>query len=526
MDCCICEKPLGGSRAALCAGCAQVTLYERRIQQASLLLNREKHHTHVEAVLRPGNDGIIAALSEEADWDDVHAAVTAGVKVQSVVKAQEEREAVEARIDDIAAKAEELRQKIEEYRLSVKRQEAIHAQRRQELADETKELEKLKPRILDPLQSTTRKSAQRLEKLHVRTVDARTVLCQEAARLSCLRKRKTRDGMSQYWIGGVRIPDLRELNGKVDMGTTPQGDTLAQPHEVVTAAMTNVCRLLGTCCHYLSIRLPSEIVLPTHDFPHAMILPEKSSYKVDSAAYQDLSSSMSSPQPSASKYIARRKMPSVRPRPLHLDKPLHELYKHDNKTFMLYVEGVMLLAWDVAWLCKSQGIDSINSFDDVCSIGRNLHQLLVASEQQTRPVPTRAPSTAPRDRATTAPSASTAHLGLMSHGSATNSLAGHAGLARFDRWRLLSSSRLVDKLRGYLTNEISGAEWDVISGGEWDEEEEHDRAVLVGGAPHAGPTMSVMTFRPSDDVDDQMSDGKRNKKQSGWMKVRGRAGDG
>ncbi|KAF2772057.1 hypothetical protein EJ03DRAFT_307613 [Teratosphaeria nubilosa] len=512
MDCCICEKPLGGSRTALCTGCAQVTLYEPRIQQASLLLDREKHHTHAEAVLRPGNDGIIAALSEEADWDDVHAAVTAGVKVQSVVKAQEEREAVEARIDDITAKAAELRQKIEQYRLSVKKQEAIHAQRRQELADETKELEKLKPRILDPLHSTTRKTAQRLEKVHVRTVDARMVLCQEAARLSCLRKRKTKDGKSQYWIGGVRIPDLRELNGKVDM--------------VVTAAMTNICRLLGTCCHYLSIRLPSEIVLPTNDFPHAMILPEKSSYKIDPAAYQDLLSSMSSSQPSASKYIDRRKAPSVRPRPLHLDKPLHEVYKHDKKTFMLYVEGVMLLAWDVAWLCKSQGIDSINSFDDVCSIGRNLHQLLVASEQLNWPVPTRTPSTAPRNRATPAPSTSTAHFGLMSHGSATNSLAGHKGLARFDRWRLSSSSRLVDKLRGYLTNEISGAEWDVISGGEWDEEEEHDRAVLVGGARHAGPTMSVMTFRPSDDVDDQTSDGKRNKKQSGWMKLRGRAGDG
>lgn len=108
----------------------------------------------------------------------------------------------------------------------------------------------------------------------------------------------------------------------------------------------------------------------------------------------------------------------------------------------------------------------------------------------------------------------------------------YQGRARMEKWRLASSARIVIKLKSYLQNGISGAEWDFISGGEWDEEEDHDRPVFVGGVRRmlpdnaGGPAMSVMTVKPSDDVDEggQTSDGKR-KNNSGWMKVRGRGND-
>jgi hypothetical protein len=517
--CTVCDRDFGGKRKPLCTGCAQATLYPARIHQASSLIDREKHHTHAEAVLRPGNDGIIAALSEEADWDAVHAAVTAGVRKQSVVKAKEEQAVIDARINDITDKAAELRQQIEDYKQYIAQQKLWHVQRQQDLRVERKELEKQQARTLEPVSAAMHKARQRLEKVHKRTFDAQALLCHEIAYSSGLRKQKGKNGRSKYWIGGVPLPDLRELNGKLELGRTPEGEPEALSHELATAAMDHVCRLVSTVCHYLSVRLPAEILLPTTDFPHAMILPEKASYKSDTAAYQELLSSAGS-SPVASRLLDRGKPSLSRPRPLSLDKPLHELLKQDPKTFGFYIEGVALLAWNVAWLCRSQGFDTVNNFDDICSIGKNLYQLLIATPLS------HIPSTPRLERAKSATPTPPARLGSYSHGSVYNSLSGHQSLARFEKWRLATPSRTMDKLRAYLQNEIAGAEWDYISSGEWDEEEEHEKPVLVGGAHrtmgHAA--MSIMTVKPSDDVDDAMNDARR-KGNSGWMKVRGRGGD-
>lgn len=523
MECSICGRGFNKKRQPQCPRCIQISLYSPRIQQTVALLEREKQHTYAEAVLRPGNDGVIASLPQDADWD----AITVWVKKFGWIKSREEQEIIEARICIITEQAAELRQQIDDYKDYVARQKTINAKRRQELTHESRELEKQRSRLLDPMRAALRKTYQRLEKVHARTTEARILLCQEAARLSGLKKCKSRDGRAQYWLSGVPIPDLRALNGKVEFGTSESGEKLGQAHEVASAAMDNICRLLGNCCHYLSIRLPSEILLPTSNFPYAALLPERASYKMKDLQYPDVVSSRQS-SPSASRLLDRKKAQSSRPRILHLHRPLHELFKEDTKAFGFYIEGVMLLAWDVAWLCRSQGIDTLNSFDDVCAIGKNLYQLFL-SPDISRQVLDRKPSfTASRnERPKSTVSASDFRFGVFSHGSSHNSLVSHPGLLRMEKWRLASSARIVDKLKSYFQNEISGAEWDFISGGEWDEAEDHDRPVLVGGTlqtlvDKAETAMSVMTLKPSDDADGGMSgDGKR-KGSSGWMKVRGR----
>ncbi|KAK5120377.1 hypothetical protein LTR85_006316 [Meristemomyces frigidus] len=528
MECGICSRPYNSRRNPTCISCVRATLYGPRIQQASALLDREKQHTHAEAIVRPGNDGVIASLSEDADWD----AITAGVKKHSLVRSREEQQAVEARINNITDKAAELRREIEDHKAYIAKQRHIHTTRRQEVIDELKQLEKHKQRVLEPLQSAIRKSGQRLEKVHNRTVDARALLCYEAASLSGLQKRRGRDGKSEYWLGGVAIPDLRQLNGKLPQYTgAPNEDKLVpRPHDVATAALDNICRLIGNCCHYLSVRLPAELLLPHNDFPHAMVVPERASYKLRDPPYTVMSSSQSS-SPVVSRFVDRHGVPLPRPRPLHLDRPLPDLVKDDVKAFSLFIEGVMLLAWDVAWLCKTQGVDTINSFDDVCAIGKNLHQLFIGQEQP-RPLLSRniSSATTKTDRSKGVAPTSAVSLGSYSHGSARRSLAGFEGLALMHGWRLASPARLVDKLKSYLLNEISGAEWDFLSDKEWDEERADELPVLVGGARRSldrhGPAMSVMSVAPHDGADDEQSESGKPKGSSGWMKVRGRGGDG
>ncbi|KAK5696873.1 hypothetical protein LTR97_008179 [Elasticomyces elasticus] len=525
MDCSVCSRDFNNKRKPVCASCAQATLYAPRLEHVSALLEREKQHTHVEAILRPGNDGVIAALPEDANYD----AIGAGIRKHAVEKARDERKMVEARINDITEKADELRQQIEDYREWAAKQKETHVRRRAEVQTEYKQLERQRPRVLEPVQTATRKSQQRLEKVQNRTVDARMLLCREAARLAGLEKRRGAEGKTEYWLGGILIPDLRDLADKaIEIEETALGpakvEPLVQPHEQYSAGLENVCRLLGSCCHYLSVRLPAEILLPHNGAPRARIMSDKCSYKRIGSPPASAHSSQTGIPPMANQQQDR----SGRPRPLHLDRPLVHMVKEDNLAFQMYVEGVTYLAYDVAWLCKSQGLDKVTSFEDICAIGKNLYNLLLAQDVVARPPLSRNISSATTKTERNArASVPTVRLGAYSHASAHHSLAGPAANEIIRGWRLPPALRLADKLKAHFMNEFTGAEWDHVSDNEWHEERPEDGHVFVGGAARqsldqaGGPAMSVMSLRPSDGADDEI--GRREK--SGWMKVRGRGAE-
>ncbi|TKA82858.1 hypothetical protein B0A55_00985 [Friedmanniomyces simplex] len=523
MECCVCSRDFTTRRKPVCASCAQAVLHGPRIKQASALLDREKQHTHAEAVLRPGNDGVIAALPQDADYD----AIGAGIKKHAVQKARDERQVLEARISDITEKAHELRKQIEDYKECAAKQREHHVRRRSDLATEHKQLEKQRPRALDPVQTATLKAQQRLEKVQNRTVDARALLCREAALLAGLQKRRGANGKAEYWLGGAPVPNLRELHGKAMAETVSDLAKVEPPvhaHELISAGLDNVCRLLGNCCHYLSVRLPAEILLPHNGVAHARILSEKYSYKPSVLPH----SGMHSSQIANSAPSQQQRDRSGRPRSLYLAIPLAHLLKDDSNAFQMFVEGVTYLAYNIAWLCKSQGLDKITSFEDVCAVGKNLYNLLLAQEQVRSPLSRNVSSATPRtDRSRPFTTAPAIRLGAYSHASAHHSLSSAAATELFRSCRLPPVIRLTDALKAYLVNEISGAEWDYMSGEEWNEEREDEVPVLVGGArrslDRAGePAMSVMSIAPQDGASEDVG----KKGSSGWMKLRGRGGEG
>ena len=211
-----------------------------------------------------------------------------------------------------------------------------------------------------------------MEKVHKRTIEAREHLCREASLLSGLKKTKNDDARTEYRLNGLLMPDLRDLNGingkiKIENIDTPNGSRrISESHEVISTSFDNICRFLGICCHYLSIRLPAEIILPHSDFPHAAVLPRDSSYRTSNVRYPGIGSSQAA-SPAASRILQRGDV--SRPRLLRLDRPLPQLQKEDPKAALLFLEGVSSLAYDIAWLCVSQGMESINSFASISPIG-------------------------------------------------------------------------------------------------------------------------------------------------------------
>jgi hypothetical protein len=197
--------------------------------------------------------------------------------------------------------------------------------------------------------------------------------------------------------------------------------------------------------------------------------------------------------------------------------------KEDVKNYSLFVEGAALLAWDVAWLCKTQGLDSVNAFEDFCLIGRNLwHLLTTQHRKQMRP---------PLDRRLTIASGKdesprvvdpTSRLGLYSHASVRLNLTSAEGSDILRDWRLSNPARLIDKLKSILLSEISGAEWDLLEEAEWAEE----RAVVEPSVTHG---LNVLRIAPStaihDNTDTDSAVERKRKSGGGWMKIRGRTGD-
>lgn len=67
---------------------------------------------------------------------------------------------------------------------------------------------------------------------------------------------------------------------------------------------------------------------------------------------------------------------SSNPRLLHLNIPLTTLSRDNSNNYILFLEGASMLAYNVAWLCLTQGLE-IATVDEAMHPGRNLYMLLI-----------------------------------------------------------------------------------------------------------------------------------------------------
>lgn len=302
----------------------------------------------------------------------------------------------------------------------------------------------------------------------------------------------------------------------------------------LTAALGNTTRLVFLCAFYLGIRLPAEITLPHRDYPLPTINTPLTSYLGQRVVFPGSGSSLSAPgSPTASRMDLSL---SPKPRPLYIGTDDHhelvaQFAKKEPLAFSYFLEGISLLAWDVAWLSRTQGfVAGTETWEDICGIGRNLYQMILAPPQSAatfriltqREVQNRhrrSQSTSPPVPETTFPPG---RLGSHSHDSAHSFLgAASSSVDNPSRnWRLNQYAMISDPLKKHLLTEMNNAEWELLEEQEWDDGgEKMDEAVFI--------KTRAMDGKDYDDARSIMTpggeeDGTRAKGKSGWTKLKTR----
>lgn len=287
-------------------------------------------------------------------------------------------------------------------------------------------------------------------------------------------------------------------------------NSLDLPHQVISTSLAHITHILALACHYLAIRLPAEITLPHRDYPRPTIFSLASSYSHGEVPFPGSAHPSSTNITAAAAAAAAaastkshgnrelfQRIP--RARPLYLDKELPALAKDDGPGHTMFLEGIALLAYNIAWACCSQGvpIGDRSSFDDTFNIGRNLYNLLIGNQLLNNPAnrifstagaaasPSSTPSTPPKGGSsggganngsnntttsanTTTDKAPVASMGRYAHGT-THTFLGDDTIQTF---KLLGPNRLADRLKTKLSSESTMPDWEVLEDDAWAVEDE------------------------------------------------------
>ncbi|KAM5457466.1 hypothetical protein MaudCBS49596_000661 [Microsporum audouinii] len=494
MGCHVCSQPPSPRLGFYCPTCARNQLYGLRFDHARVLLDKDVAGAQIEESIAKNtqaNADILSGGGPRPSGDANRAEPE-----PSRLLIQTKRTAISqsaGRTEDILSHISSLEKEIEDGKKEIARRRAALAQRRSDAESANYEVASRRARTLGTVQKSIRAREKQWNSVHDKAVESRAFLIREVASMFSLRQRSRRrkgDHANLFSIGGVNIVDLRHMNS-------------VNPTQI-TASLTHISRMLVLVSHYLALRLPAEIVIPHRGHPLPAIFTPSSSYI---ARRQDSSPSLSPSHSITGHSITPRSAEAIllpRPRPLFIDRSLPKLAKEDPTSYALFIEGVSLLAWDISWLCRTQGLHiGSESWEDVCDIGRNLWQLLVApepllkalvkSENQHNPGPSSgqdkdSPENTNGEGNTNnlRRSRSLPILGHFSHGSAHTFLGSVEGVEFMKTWKLPSPVKIADKLKATLLGEMANAEWELLGEDEWEEEgvqqvddESSDRGVVL-----------------------------------------------
>lgn len=467
MQCDVCFRTGGDKLPFLCPVDARNQLYKSRIDHAVILLENDRLTTQITSLTTGDASG---------DHERVN------IEYRSAAK-----DICCDRTRDITAQVDDLRQKIEASKAVISKKKTIVARRKSELASGKNGLEPRRARLLEDADKASKMRIYRWNQNHKEMAQSRAFLVTEAAKLYGLQQLcDAQGGLSDdYSIAGVPILDLRAMCNK------------AMPAEI-TSSLTQIARLLVLTAHYFSLRLPAEITLPHRDYPLPTIFHLKESYTQASAdvPFPGITSTHSTgTSPSTSRHEDEIRRP--RPRPLFINKPLPALSKED---LCMFLEGASLLAYNVAWMCKIQGVSvgspkGITTVEDIFEIGSNLFKVLIGSTPRPSPAvsDTSAPLTPTKlvkgqessgtDAGRLAIPPVSSLIGHFSHGTAHTFLGAAQG-ADFQRsFKLPNPMKIGDQLKAHVLSEVAGTGWTLVGddANVDDDDLETGDGVLVGG---------------------------------------------
>ncbi|KAF7522691.1 hypothetical protein G7054_g12047 [Neopestalotiopsis clavispora] len=465
---------------------ARNSLYEGRIALASTMIELDE--------LEQRGSALVAACESSNT-------TSASDRTRSYVEdCNAKQQKAANRTTEIISTAEKLQQDIDQARKEIEQRKAAIVRRKADLASASQGIAARRNREFEETKTSIRKLKYHWDREHEATAQYRAALCAEVAKLYRLQRiKKGNPNRYEYKIGGLEVVDLHLLN--------------------------------------------TEITLPHNDYPRPTIFSLASSYHHGQVGFPG-----TSPLPIDS--LDRQYGHIPHPRPLFLDKPLSSFSKEESNNYNSFLEGVCLLAYDIVWLCRTQGIpvgDNSNSFEDFTYMGRNLYNLLNGSSLQRNqpgqpiidantPSPTHASdgATAENDDITK----SAPKMGLWSHGAAHTSLNSTTGQDFTRSFKLPTPIKLADKLKARLAQEAPVPEWELIEDDEFGPNDLDD-GVLIGGTPQSRSRnprfglesyMSVNTVRSNGSQDARASlaavndtaTRSREKSSNGWTKIKPR----
>ncbi|KAK3945365.1 UV radiation resistance protein and autophagy-related subunit 14-domain-containing protein [Diplogelasinospora grovesii] len=519
MNCDICRRSHNATRLPfLCAVDARNHLYEGRIAYTQALVQNDEAERQVNAIL--------SSQTEAKPQDGGRAALLRA----NIDRLRSDEAAAADRTSQIIAQAERLKADVEAARKEIEAKKNAIARKKSDLKSDSSGLANRRSRQLKEMEESIGRLRFKWKRSAETMAATRAFLCEEAARLYGLRQVK-RAGVKKFEIGGVEIFDVHAMNS-----VSP---------EMISTILAHMAHILVLACHYLAIRLPAEITLPHRDYPRPTIFSLGSSHRHGEVPFPG-----SAQIPSAGAGgLDDEHVHVPRPRPLFIEKPLPTLAKEDPSTYCLFLEGVALLAYDIAWVCCSQRVfvGEKESYDDVCNMGQNLWRLLIGDNIHRRtvepgvfPTSLTPPSGSPsRNEGEVKPKSP---LGCWSHGTTHNNLNSAEGTEFIRSFRVLGPMKIVDRLKGRLSREAPMLEWEKIEGDEF--EDAFDEGVLIKGRQdnksggRSGPAsssgraaelagnesiMSVRTVSTSAGVPDNgNANANPSRGTSGWTKLKNR----
>lgn len=515
MECDICLRVPEEVPDFLCASCARTAAYLPRLEHAQILLEKVTLSSKVEqSISNDQASSNSSTLDQTANIRKVWHNELKHVQINEIKQTLEQSKATR---DRIHVECKDLRDQIAELKAKI-------AEKRRNMVTIKSKLPQGRESHLSSLAAANSSTTSSFTRLQQRSTSNRATLCREAAFLMRLRQRRRQKdalGKDQYSIAGLTLPDLRDISNVrcVDL----------------TAVLGSVVHLVLLVAFYLGVRLPAEIHMPAPDHALPTICAPSASYTGRRLETLSPHPSSISSSPSASKHEIGA---SLRPRPLSIgsddrEERVFNFQKRETYTFNLFVEGVTLLAWDIAWLCRTQGFGlGTNSWEEICNIGKNLHQLLIAYPQapsltriqsdralQKRPSQSRKASTALEE----ARKGTVGKLAQYSDVSAAATGSSASQVEAMRAWEYSNWQAVALPLRKTLLTEIASADWELLKDQEWDDGgEQFDEAVFVKSRALDGQqyddARSIMTTRTR--LEDEASN--RAPGTSGWTKLKSR----
>ena len=510
MECHVCRRDGHTVSGLNCPACARALLYTLRLRQAQSLLEKDQVGQKVAQVL----DESEHVKARSSKWSDAMQGSSQTLRHHKLLG---KLEGARIRIDAVTKSAADLKVNIEKLRKEVAESRTLRAQQRAASDKVKADLLTLRKNVQPTALRQNKGSNRQIDNTYGQIVASRVHQCRRATFLAGLRQvPRAVDGGKKttiYQIHHLPVSDIRQLNS-----IEP-----AQVNAVLLYLTGFVCQV----CKYLQVRLPAEIRSPHYDHATPVVFSPASSYAPHDPGTPRGGSPMTSKQGSLRNSRELEQRVAGRPRHLFVEKKLPRLAKESPVAYALFVEGIALLAWDVAWLCRTQGLPvAEKQWDDVCEIGRNLwlllgtpmpdHSSLSARRRPQDPVNAIRQARGITPFATpTAPSA----LGTYSHGTARNNLDASAVPKAdiFDvsprGWAFANPLKIIDELKAALLTEMSGHDWELLDGREQEVEDNTDAEETVvvsdAGKPGAVPKREQLT--------------EEKKGTSGWTKLKSRA---